>query len=124
MPFNPGIVMYALACASSASALPNCTFNASAWLFNTPRPIRISCVIFSPPKGITAVCFKIPSLKTAKSEVPPPISRIATPASMSISLITALADANGCNTKSLVLKPLLSTALLMLRMAFLSPVMI
>ena len=48
-----------------------------------------------PPNGITAVCLIIPSLKIAKSVVPPPISIKATPASFSSLLSTALADANG-----------------------------
>ena len=48
-----------------------------------------------PPKGITAVCLIIPSLNTAKSVVPPPISISATPASFSSWLNTALAEAKG-----------------------------
>ena len=41
------------------------------------------------------MCLIMPSLKTAKSVVPPPISIKATPASFSSKLKTAFADANG-----------------------------
>ena len=46
-------------------------------------PSFISSVIILPPNGITAVWRIIPSLKTAKSVVPPPMSIKATPASFS-----------------------------------------
>ena len=47
------------------------------------QPSLTSSVITFPPKGMTAVCLIIPSLKIAKSVVPPPISMRATPASFS-----------------------------------------
>ena len=43
------------------------------------------------------MCLIIPSLKIAKSVVPPPISIKATPASFSSLLKTAFADASGSN---------------------------
>ena len=48
-----------------------------------------------PPKGTTAVCLMMPSLKIATSVVPPPISTNTTPASFSSSLNTASAEAIG-----------------------------
>ena len=57
----------------------------------------MSSVIILPPKGITDVWRIIPSLKIAKSVVPPPISIKATPASFSSWLSTASEDAIGSN---------------------------
>ncbi len=61
------------------------------------QPSLMSSVITFPPNGITAVWRMMPSLKTAKSVVPPPISIKATPASFSSWLKTAFADAKGSN---------------------------
>ena len=55
----------------------------------------MSSVITFPPKGMTDVCLIIPSLKIARSVVPPPISINATPASFSSKLNTASEDAIG-----------------------------
>ena len=82
---------------SPGHAEPNFIFKSSACFSIIEHPSLISSVITFPPKGITAVCLIIPSLKTAKSVVPPPISIKATPASFSSKLKTALADANGSN---------------------------
>ena len=59
------------------------------------QPSLMSSVIILPPKGITEVCLIIPSLKIARSVVPPPISISATPAYFSSLLKTASADAKG-----------------------------
>ena len=68
-----------------------------------------------PPNGITAVWRIIPSLKIAKSVVPPPISIKATPASFSSKLNTASEEARGSN----VIFAILSPALLIHRPIFL-----
>ena len=73
------------------------------------QPSLISFVITFPPKGITAVCLIIPSLKIAKSVVPPPISINATPASFSSWLSTADAEAKGSKVMSAKSKPALFT---------------
>ena len=52
---------------------PNLIFKSSACFSIIEQPSFISSVIIFPPKGITAVCRIIPSLKMAKSVVPPPI---------------------------------------------------
>ena len=65
----------------------------------------ISSVITFPPKGITAVCFIIPSLKIATSVVPPPISIKATPASFSSKERTASEEANGSKVISPISNP-------------------
>ena len=59
------------------------------------HPSLMSSVMIFPPKGITDVCLIMPSLKMARSVVPPPISISATPASFSSLLKTADDDANG-----------------------------
>ena len=59
---------------SPGQAEPNLTFNNSACFSIIEHPSFISSVITFPPKGITDVCLIIPSLKIAKSVVPPPIS--------------------------------------------------
>ena len=58
---NPGIETISLGFASSAIALPNFTFNWSAWCCITVQPSLMSEVIIFPPNGITAVCLIIPS---------------------------------------------------------------
>ena len=73
------------------------------------QPSLISSVITFPPNGITAVCLIIPSLKIAKSVVPPPISIKATPASFSSWLKTADAEASGSKVISDKSNPALFT---------------
>ncbi len=80
------------------------------------QPSLISLVITFPPKGMTAVCLIIPSLKIAKSVVPPPISINATPASFSSSLKTASADASGSKVMLPNFKPALVMQLPIFRM--------
>ena len=65
----------------------------------------MSSVITFPPKGITAVCLIIPSLKMATSVVPPPISIRATPASFYSSDNTASDEANGSRVISPISNP-------------------
>ena len=60
-----------------------------------------------PPYGITAVCLIIPSLKIARSVVPPPISIRATPASFSSKLSTASEEAKGSRVIPAMAKPAL-----------------
>ena len=62
-----------------------------------------------PPKGMTAVCRIMPSLKMAISVVPPPISTKTTPASFSSSPKTASADAKGSRVISQTVNSLCST---------------
>ena len=80
---------------SPGQADPNLIFNNSACFSIIEQPSFISSVITFPPKGTTAVCLIIPSLKIAISVVPPPISISATPASFSSLLSTAFAEAKG-----------------------------
>ena len=82
---------------SPGQADPNFTFNNSAWVSIIEHPCLISSVITFPPKGTTAVWRIMPSLKIAKSVVPPPISIKATPASFSSRLNTASDEAKGSN---------------------------
>ena len=93
-PLSPGIETISFSLFSD-QADPNFIFNSSACFSIIEQPSLISSVIIFPPKGITAVCLIIPSLKIAKSVVPPPISIRATPASFSSLLNTASAEANG-----------------------------
>jgi hypothetical protein len=95
LPLNPGIETISFSLFSPGHADPNFTFNNSACFSIIVHPSFISSVTTFPPKGITAVCLIIPSLKIAKSVVPPPISMRATPASFSSWLKTALAEASG-----------------------------
>ena len=67
----------------------------------------MSSVITFPPKGITAVCLIMPSLKIATSVVPPPISIKAIPASFSSSERTASAEASGSRVISPISRPAL-----------------
>ena len=97
LPLNPGIDTISFSLFSPGQADPNFTLSNSACFSIIEHPSFISSVITFPPKGITAVCLMIPSLKIARSVVPPPISINATPASFSSLLSTALADANGSN---------------------------
>ena len=96
-PLNPGIETISLSLFSPGQADPNLIFNSSACFSIIEQPSLISSVITLPPNGTTAVCLIIPSLKIAKSVVPPPISIKATPASFSSLLKTAFADAKGSN---------------------------
>ena len=82
-PRNPGIETISVSLFSPGQAEPNFTFNNSACFSIMEHPSLISSVMIFPPKGITAVCRIMPSLKIAKSVVPPPISISATPASFS-----------------------------------------
>ena len=83
LPLNPGIETISESLFSPGHEDPNLIFNNSACFSIIEQPSLMSSVITFPPKGITAVCLMIPSLKIAKSVVPPPISIKATPASFS-----------------------------------------
>jgi len=113
-PLKPGIETISLSLFSPGHAEPNLILSNSACFSIIEQPSLISSVITLPPKGITAVCLIIPSLNTAKSVVPPPISIKATPASFSSWLNTAFADAKGskvipsnCNPELLTQRPIL-----------------
>ena len=97
LPRNPGMETISLSLFSPGHAEPNFVFNNSACFSMIEHPSLISSVITFPPNGITAVWRIIPSLKIARSVVPPPISINATPASFSSWLNTASAEANGSN---------------------------
>ena len=83
LPLNPGIETISFSLFSPGHADPNLIFSNSACFSIIEQPSLISSVITFPPNGITDVCLIIPSLKMAKSVVPPPISINATPASFS-----------------------------------------
>ena len=94
-PFSPGILTISLDLVDAGQAEPKRIFTNSACFSRIEQPVFISLSIAFPPKGITAVYRIYPSLKIAKSVVPPPISIKAIPISFSSSLKTALADARG-----------------------------
>ena len=71
----------------------------------------MSLVIWSPAIGITAVWRIAPSVNTAMSVVPPPMSIRQTPRSFSSSDSTAIAEASGCRIRSLHLEPAAAHAL-------------
>ncbi len=83
LPRNPGIETISFSLFSPGHAEPNFIFNSSACFSIIEQPSLMSSVITLPPKGMTAVCRMMPSLKIAKSVVPPPMSIKATPASFS-----------------------------------------
>ena len=114
LPCNPGIDTISVSLFSPGHAEPNFIFKSSACFSMIEQPSFMSSVITLPPKGITAVCRIIPSLKIAKSVVPPPISINATPASFSSKLNTASDDAKG----SKVMFSMFSPALFMHRPIF------
>jgi len=94
-PLRPGIETISFSLFSPGHAEPNFTFSNSACFSIIEQPSLISSVIIFPPKGMTDVCLIIPSLKIARSVVPPQISIRATPASFSSLLNTASAYAKG-----------------------------
>ena len=114
-PLKPGIETISVSLFSPGQADPNFTLSSSACLWMIEHPSFMSSVITFPPKGITAVLRMIPSLKIAKSVVPPPMSINATPASFSSWLKTASDEAMG----SRVTSPMVRPALLMQRPMFL-----
>ena len=106
-PCNPGIDTISVSRFSPGQADPNFILSNSACFSMIEQPSFISSVITFPPYGITAVCLIIPSLKIARSVVPPPISISATPASFSSKLNTALEEAKGSRVILAILKPAL-----------------
>ena len=95
LPCKPGIETISVSRFSPGQAEPNFTFNNSACFSIIEQPSLMSSVMTFPPKGITAVWRMMPSLKMAKSVVPPPMSIRATPASFSSRLKTASEEAKG-----------------------------
>ncbi len=71
LPLNPGIDTISFSLFSPGHADPNLIFSNSACFSIIEQPSLISSVITFPPNGITDVCLIIPSLKMAKSVVPP-----------------------------------------------------
>src|SRR3569623_1743133 len=65
----------------------------------------MSAVSWWPPTASTRVCTIAPSVKIAKSVVPPPMSMSATPSSFSSSCSTASAEASGSSTTSCTCRP-------------------
>ena len=109
LPLNPGIETISLSLFSPGHAEPNFILSNSACFSIILQPSLMSSVMTFPPKGITAVWRIIPSLKMAKSVVPPPISIRATPASFSSWLSTAFAEASGSSVIPLSSNPALFT---------------
>ena len=107
LPLNPGMDTISVSLFSPGHADPNLIFKSSACFSIIEQPSLISSVITFPPKGITAVCLIIPSLKIAKSVVPPPISINATPAYFSSKLNTASDEANGSKVIFAIFSPAL-----------------
>ena len=116
-PFKPGIETISFSLFSDGIAEPNFNFNCSACFSIIEHPSFISFVIIFPPKGITAVCLMILSLKIAISVVPPPISTKTTPASLSSSVTVASKEAKGSKCISATLSPASLTHLVILFMA-------
>ena len=67
--------------------------------------MAMSLVIWSPAMGITAVWRIAPSVNTAMSVVPPPMSTRHTPRSFSSSVSTAMLEASGCRIRSRTSRP-------------------
>ncbi len=91
----------------SPTAKPYPTFTLSASFCESLSPMAMSLVTWFPPIGRTTACLRPPSLYMATSEVPPPMSIIATPVSSSSALATAREDAKGSNTVSAASTPAL-----------------
>ena len=111
LPLRPGIETISESLFSPGQADPNFTLSNSACFSIIEQPSLMSSVITLPPNGITAVCRIMPSLKIARSVVPPPISINATPASFSSWLNTASEEANGSRVMFPIDKPALLTHL-------------
>ena len=91
--------------ASCVSAQAYLIFISSAYWAGVRNATAISLVTWSPAIGMTAVCRIAPSVKTAISVVPPPISTKQTPNSFSSSARTAWAEASCSKMTSSTSKP-------------------